>query len=51
MNFETGMENHTTELCGERECAGCAPDPAMLSDFKRAICALGGKWKLEICFR
>lgn len=28
----------------------CSPDPAVLADFKRAIHALGGKWKLEILF-
>jgi DNA-binding HxlR family transcriptional regulator len=50
MKFETGMENNTTELCDDGECAGCAPDPALLSDFKHAIHALGGKWKLEILF-
>ena len=44
------MENNTTELCDDSECAGCAPDPALLSDFKHAIHALGGKWKLEILF-
>ena len=50
MKFETGMENQTTEPCGVTECAGCAPDPALLDDFKHAIHALGGKWKLEILF-
>ena len=50
MKFETGMENQTTEPCGATECAGCAPDPALLDDFKHAIHALGGKWKLEILF-
>jgi DNA-binding HxlR family transcriptional regulator len=44
------MENNTTELCDKRECTGCTPDPALLSDFKHAIHALGGKWKLEILF-
>src|SRR5882757_2673709 len=47
MNFETGMEN-LTSAC-EDDC-DCAPDPALLADFKRAIHALGGKWKLEILF-
>jgi len=47
MNFETGMEN-LTNAC-EDDC-DCAPDPALLADFKRAIHALGGKWKLEILF-
>jgi DNA-binding HxlR family transcriptional regulator len=50
MKFETGMENQTTEPCDATECAGCAPDPALLDDFKYAIHALGGKWKLEILF-
>lgn len=49
MKFETGMENQTTVPCDEAEC-DCAPDPAALSDFKRAIHAIGGKWKLEILF-
>jgi DNA-binding HxlR family transcriptional regulator len=44
------MENNTTEPCDDNECVGCAPDPALLSDFKHAIHALGGKWKLEILF-
>lgn len=47
MEIETGMENPT------RPCADdcdCRPDPAVLADFKRAIHALGGKWKLEILF-
>jgi len=44
------MENNTTELYHDSECGGCAPDPALLSDFKHAIHALGGKWKLEILF-
>jgi len=50
MKFETGMENNTTEACGETECVGCAPDSALLDDFKHAIHAFGGKWKLEILF-
>jgi DNA-binding HxlR family transcriptional regulator len=48
MKFETSMENQTTEPCEGTECATCAPDPALFDDFKRAIHALGGKWKLEI---
>ena len=48
MEFETGMENQTTEPCDDAECGGCAPDAALLDDFKHAIHALGGKWKLEI---
>ena len=50
MTFETGMENNTISPCVSAECAGCGPDPAMLADFKHAIHALGGKWKLEIIF-
>jgi DNA-binding HxlR family transcriptional regulator len=55
MNFETSMENNT-DPAGEHadderaECAGCGPDPDALGAFKRAICTLGGKWKLEILF-
>jgi DNA-binding HxlR family transcriptional regulator len=48
MNFETGMENNTTDPCDNRECEGCIADPALLSEFKQAIHALSGKWKLEI---
>jgi len=47
MDFETSMEN-LTSAC-EADC-DCSPDPALLADFKRAIHALGGKWKLEILF-
>ncbi|MGL9616493.1 helix-turn-helix domain-containing protein [Bradyrhizobium sp. U531] len=47
MEFETGMENLT--IACEGNC-DCSPDPALLADFKRAIHALGGKWKLEILF-
>lgn len=47
MDFETGMEN-LTNVCDD-DC-DCSPDPALLADFKRAIHALGGKWKLEILF-
>jgi DNA-binding HxlR family transcriptional regulator len=50
MKFETGMENNTMAPCDSGECSGCAPDPALLDDFKHAIHALGGKWKLEILF-
>jgi len=49
MNFETGMENQTTAPCCDAGC-DCSPDPALISDFKRAIHAIGGKWKLEILF-
>ena len=47
MNFETGMENNTSDMC---DSDSCASDPALLVDFKHAIHALGGKWKLEILF-
>ncbi|MBR0973730.1 MULTISPECIES: winged helix-turn-helix transcriptional regulator [Bradyrhizobium] len=47
MDFETGMENLTSTCEGDCDCS---PDPALLADFKRAIRALGGKWKLEILF-
>jgi DNA-binding HxlR family transcriptional regulator len=50
MKFETGMENNTMSPCESDECAGCTTDPALLDDFKHAIHALGGKWKLEILF-
>ncbi|MGY3616455.1 winged helix-turn-helix transcriptional regulator [Bradyrhizobium sp. USDA 10063] len=50
MKFETGMENNTMSPRDSTECGGCAPDPALLDDFKHAIHALGGKWKLEILF-
>jgi DNA-binding HxlR family transcriptional regulator len=42
------MENLTTAAC-EDDC-DCTPDPTLLTDFKRTIHALGGKWKLEILF-
>ena len=42
------MENNTTDPCDNRECEGCIADPALLSEFKQAIHALSGKWKLEI---
>jgi DNA-binding HxlR family transcriptional regulator len=47
MDFETGMENLTSVR--DADC-DCSPDPTLLVDFKRAIHALGGKWKLEILF-
>jgi DNA-binding HxlR family transcriptional regulator len=43
------MENNTAP-CDHDECTGCAPGPDMLGDFKHAIRAVGGKWKLEIMF-
>lgn len=48
MDFETGMENLTSVCDGDCDCS---PDPALLADFKRAIHALGGKWKLRSCSR
>jgi DNA-binding HxlR family transcriptional regulator len=50
MKFETGMENNTSELCDGGECESCPTDPDLLIEFKHAIRALGGKWKLEILF-
>ena len=50
MKFETGMENNTSELCDGGECESCPTDPSLLIEFKHAIHALGGKWKLEILF-
>ena len=50
MKFETGMENNTSELCDGGECESCPTDPNLLIEFKHAIHALGGKWKLEILF-
>jgi len=48
MNFETGMENNTTDPCDNRESEGCIAVPALLAEFKQAIHVLSGKWKLEI---
>ncbi|AWM04802.2 winged helix-turn-helix transcriptional regulator [Bradyrhizobium amphicarpaeae] len=61
MDFETSMENLTSTCdvdcdCSPGDCdcspgdCDCSPDPAVLAEFKRAIHALGGKWKLEILF-
>jgi DNA-binding HxlR family transcriptional regulator len=55
MNFETSMENNTNPAaehadCESVECTDCGPDPNVLVAFKRAIRAIGGKWKLEILF-
>jgi DNA-binding HxlR family transcriptional regulator len=47
MDSGTGMENLTSVCAGDCDCS---PDPTLLVDFKRAIHALGGKWKLEILF-
>nr|WP_249159741.1 helix-turn-helix domain-containing protein [Bradyrhizobium tropiciagri] len=44
------MENNTTDMCDGGDCASCTSDPATLVDFKHAVHALGGKWKLEILF-
>ncbi|WP_027552653.1 helix-turn-helix domain-containing protein [Bradyrhizobium sp. Cp5.3] len=48
MKFETGMENLTAAPC-DGDC-DCSSDPGLLAEFKHAIHALGGKWKLEILF-
>ena len=50
MKFETGMENNTSELCDGGERENCPTDPSLLIEFKTAIHALSGKWKLEILF-
>ena len=50
MEFETGMDNKTSELIDEPECTRCAPGPAVLGEFRRAIRCIAGKWKLEIVF-
>jgi DNA-binding HxlR family transcriptional regulator len=47
MDFETSMENLTSAR--DEDC-DCSPAPAVLADFKQAIHAIGGKWKLEILF-
>lgn len=47
MDFETGLENLASNC--DDDC-DCSPDPALLADVKRAIHALGGKWKLAILF-
>jgi DNA-binding HxlR family transcriptional regulator len=43
------MENNTAR-CDQDGCTGWTSDPAMLGDFKHAIRAVGGKWKLDIMF-
>lgn len=50
MEFETGMENNTSDMCDGGECENCPTDPSLLIEFKTAIHALSGKWKLEILF-
>lgn len=50
MKIETGMENNTSDLCDGSDCESCPTDPALLLEFKHAIHALSGKWKLEILF-
>ncbi|MHC1946777.1 helix-turn-helix transcriptional regulator [Bradyrhizobium sp. UFLA06-06] len=50
MKFETGMENNTSDMSDGGECESCPTDPDVLIEFKHAIHALGGKWKLEILF-
>jgi hypothetical protein len=52
MEFETGMENKTTERVQgteivqeteqETECATCAPDPVALGEFQRAVRSIAG---------
>ncbi|KWV58438.1 transcriptional regulator [Bradyrhizobium macuxiense] len=44
------MENNTTDVCCGGDGESCPTDPALLIEFKHAIHALGGKWKLEILF-
>jgi len=48
MKDRYGKQYHP--MMDQAECAGCAPDPAILAGFHRAIRAVGGKWKLEILF-
>ncbi len=43
------MEKMTSMACETSE-GDCASDPQLLLHFKRALHALGGKWKLEILF-
>lgn len=50
MNFESGMEHDTTDVCGGSDSESCSTDPARLIEFKHPIQALSGKWKLEILF-
>ena len=44
------MENNTSHPCDCGDGESCPTDPALLLDFKHAIHALRGKWKLEILF-
>lgn len=50
MEFETGMENNTSQYFDADACAGCSPDPSVLARFQKAVRAIAGKWKLEILF-
>lgn len=50
MEFETGMENNTSQYFDATACAGCSPDPGVLAEFQKAVRAISGKWKLEILF-
>jgi DNA-binding HxlR family transcriptional regulator len=43
------MENNTAR-CDQDGCTAWTSDPAMLGEFKQAIRAVGGKWKLDIMF-
>jgi hypothetical protein len=54
MNFETGMENDTTDVCGSSDSESCPTDPALLIEFKHAIHALSCRisaWGLLPAFR
>lgn len=50
MEFETSMENNTSQYFDADACAGCSPDPKVLARFQKAVRAIAGKWKLEILF-
>lgn len=42
------MENKTSAAGDDAESGSCTRDPATLTEFRRTIHALSGKWKLEI---
>jgi DNA-binding HxlR family transcriptional regulator len=48
MDFDTGMEKHTDLRVDDAECAGCSTGPAAVAEFRGAIRAISGKWKLEL---
>jgi DNA-binding HxlR family transcriptional regulator len=48
MDFDTGMEKHTDLRVDDPECAGCSTGPAAVAEFRGAIRAISGKWKLEL---